>query len=104
MIGAMTSPRVLDGADVLATADVSASSGAGGTRHFRDGELVNRQIARLAVCRYPDEPHIYLFYCDADWAVLTDTMHDSFDAALGQAHFEYEDVSFTRSSEPPDDG
>ena len=93
----MTSPRVLDGAEVLATADVSASKRTGRTRHFRDGEQVDGRITRLAVCRYADQPGVYLFYCDADWAVVTDTLHDSFDAALSRAGHEFEGVPFVHA-------
>lgn len=50
--------------------------------------------AALAICRYHDDDGCYLFYCDALWNVLTDTWHESMEAAIRQADFEYVGLSF----------
>jgi hypothetical protein len=39
------------------------------------------------------EAGIYLFCCDSEWEVLTDTWHSSVDNAKAQAEFEYEGIS-----------
>lgn len=88
-------PTELDGAAVLSTA--VALRGAGRTRHFRDGALLNDGIRNLAIARYDEADEVYLFYCDADWNVLTDTLHPTVEAAAGQAQFEFGDVIFTES-------
>jgi hypothetical protein len=90
----MSTPNVLDGAKVLQTAAVSDKQATGATRHLRDGGSLSLRITRLAMAKYDTGPGIYLFYCDASWAVLTDTFHDSVDDAREQAEFEYEGVEF----------
>ena len=52
-------------------------------------------MAGLAICQYHDDPSYYLFGCDADWHVLTDTWHETIEAAKKQAEFEYSGVSET---------
>lgn len=47
----------------------------------------------LAICTYPNETGVYLFYCDCAWQVLTDTWHSSVAEAKDQAEFEYAGVS-----------
>lgn len=51
-----------------------------------------RPVAGLAVCRYEDGGGFYLFYCDGEWNVVTDTYHESVEGAKNQAEFEYEGV------------
>ena len=41
----------------------------------------------LALASYPDAIGVYLFYCGADWQVMTDTFHDNTAAALAQAGY-----------------
>jgi hypothetical protein len=96
----VTAPHELDGAAVVATAPVTTEDATGATRHFRDGKLANEYIRWLAVCRYADQPGVYLFYCDEDWAVLTDTFHETVEDAYSQARFEFGDVSFDLMAEP----
>ena len=48
-----------------------------------------------AICRYEGESACYLFYCDRDWNVVTDTWHPSIEGAMRQAEREYADVSET---------
>ena len=82
-------PATLDGARVLMfTAIDSRHAVTGATRH-----LVNDQplsgVAGLAIAQYAGEASVYLFYCSAEWQVLTDTLHDSTAEALSQAEFEF---------------
>jgi hypothetical protein len=51
------------------------------------GERAERAAA-LAVCRA--DGSFFLFGCDSDWQVITDTWHESVQAAKQQAHFEYD--------------
>jgi hypothetical protein len=87
-------PTTLDGASVLAYADLADTTTTGRTRHLVAGSEPPK-FAQLAIARYPDEPGYYLFYCDASWGVVTDTLHDSREAAEAQAAFEFDDVAFT---------
>jgi hypothetical protein len=85
-------PAVLDGARVILTADLAAITPTGRTTHtVNDAPLASPEA--LAIATYDDET-FYLFYCDRDWVVLTDTLHDSIDAAVAQAHFEFDGVAF----------
>lgn len=52
-----------------------------------------RPAAGLAICRYGDGEGYYLFYCDREWEVVTDTHHQSVEDARSQAEFEYTGVS-----------
>jgi len=45
--------------------------------------------AALAIARYANENGFYLFYLDQAGNVVTDTFHESPEAALDQAAFEY---------------
>jgi hypothetical protein len=81
-------PALLDGAVVLRAARLFPAAHTGKTRHEVAGEPV-KPASRLAIVRYPDESGFYVFYCDAAWSVLTDTWHESIEAAVAQAEFEY---------------
>ena len=52
-------------------------------------------MAGLAICSCGEGSAFYLFGCDPEWSVVTDTYHDSLDDAMDQAEFEYEGVSKT---------
>lgn len=89
----MTSlPTTLDGATVLKVAQIypETRSRAG---HTVDGEEIEGIVA-LALARYSSEAQIYLFYCDENWTVLTDTCHEGVEAAVAQARFEFGQVNF----------
>jgi hypothetical protein len=43
----------------------------------------------LRIVHYDDAEGFYLFYCDAEGIELTDTFHDSVEAAKVQAQFEF---------------
>lgn len=60
----------------------------GNTRHFVMGELV-QEINGLAICKYEKDAGYYLFYCNQDWEIITDTYHNSIEDAKKQAEFEF---------------
>jgi hypothetical protein len=86
-------PETLDGAHVLKSVDVSAAVRTFRTRHTVNGQEIEI-IDALAIARYETDPGFYLFYCDDDWRVLTDTYHETMESALSQAEFEFGPVSF----------
>lgn len=88
-------PPILDGAKVLRVADVSGAVATGKTRHTVNGTVVG-SFAALALAQYDDDSGIYLFYCDKDWNVVTDTYHDDIDGAVAQAEFEFVPVHFDK--------
>ncbi len=51
--------------------------------------------AGLAICQDEGEAAYYLFGCDSEWNSVTDTWHETLEAALEQAEFEYSGVSGT---------
>lgn len=52
-------------------------------------------FAYLAIATYAGDRGWCLFYCSAEWEVLTDTYHDSLDEAIAQADFEFTGLTFT---------
>ncbi|MBC7900569.1 MAG: hypothetical protein H7070_11020 [Saprospiraceae bacterium] len=52
----------------------------------------------LAICQYDGETSFYLFGCDENWDVLTDTWHETLADAKEQAEFEYDGISATWNS------
>jgi hypothetical protein len=88
-------PTELNGARVLAIANVaSGTRPTGNTEHIVEGNVLPPAHA-LAICAYPHQPGVYLFYCDREWQVLTDTWHASVAEAKAQAEFEYAGASGT---------
>lgn len=65
----------------------------GGCRQIVRGEL-SGPAAGLAICRSGDGA-FYLYGCDAEWNVVTDTWHETLEGALRQAELEYEGVTAT---------
>ena len=64
----------------------------GNTVHTINGRPVG-PVSQLAICDGGGQPKsFYLFSCDADWNVITDTHHLSIVEALSQAEFEYENI------------
>jgi hypothetical protein len=89
-----TPPEALDGARVLQFASLARSQPTGRTRHVVEGAQVSR-FAAVAIARYEDRPNgVYLFYCDQDWNVVTDTWHADVAHAIAQANFEFGLLSF----------
>jgi death-on-curing protein len=68
----------------------------GNTRHLMGSTVLGR-VARLAVCKSiePNSVGYFLFGCDEQWNVLSDTWHGTLQDAKHQAEFEYEGVSET---------
>ena len=90
----MTAPARLDNARVICFASIGKDQRhTGRTRHFVHGKLQS-PATHLVICQYDDDPDgaVYLFGCDADWNVITDTWHESVDAAKLQAAYEYEEI------------
>ncbi|MEU7632906.1 hypothetical protein AB0C34_23435 [Nocardia sp. NPDC049220] len=86
-------PQFIDGARVLAAADIRDVVPTGRTRHEGGGHALN-DFAGLTIARYDADRGVYLFYCDADWNVITDTYHDEFGGALDQAAYEFGPIEF----------
>lgn len=88
----------MDGARVLLyTAIDSRHQPTGNCRHTVDGRPLD-PVNGLAICQYEGQAGFYLFYCDSDWRVLTDTYHDTLEGAKNQAEFEYVGVKGTWES------
>jgi hypothetical protein len=87
-------PKLLDGAKVLQVASLTGIKPTGATRHFVKGEQIS-SFVNIALARYEDQSGIYLFYCDEDWNVITDTYHSTVDDAIGQAEYEFGRLVFT---------
>jgi hypothetical protein len=64
------------------------------TEQIVSGQLMGA-MAGLAICQPSGSVGFYLFGCDADWNVVTDTWHQSLDEAKEQAEFEYEGIGKT---------
>lgn len=58
------------------------------------GQLMGA-MSGLAICPDAGEDGFYLFGCDSEWQVVTDSWHQALDDAKHQAEFEYEGVSKT---------
>lgn len=85
-------PRTLEnGASVLKYAVVTPDvEPTGFTRHTVDGDLLGPASA-LAVASYTNDPadECYLYYLDDEGTVVTDTLHNSLEAAVEHAAREY---------------
>jgi len=66
----------------------------GNSKHLVKGRPLEMPAA-LAICHDADGDAYYLFYCDADWNVLTDTFHEGMEGAMAQAEFEFTGVNAT---------
>jgi hypothetical protein len=86
-------PAHIDGCEVLRFADVSGSTVTGRTRHVVQGGQVT-EFTGLAIAQAPSDPGYYLLYCDENWQTITDTYHETIDAAIAQAEFEFDPVVF----------
>lgn len=54
-------------------------------------EVSSSETGYLAICRH-DEAAFYLFHCNDLWQVIADTWHETLEAAMRQAEFEYRGV------------
>jgi hypothetical protein len=64
------------------------------TKQIVQGKLMGA-MSGLAICQSSEAQEFYLFGCDADWNVVTDTWHKSLAEAKEQAEFEYAGVNQT---------
>ena len=77
------------------TLDSNRHKSTGNTRHMYGSPLNPEQQvpvpapAALAVVRYDDEGGFYLLYLDPQGRELTDTWHETLEAAKDQAEFEF---------------
>jgi hypothetical protein len=69
---------------------LSSARRTGSTRHIVDGVEVT-SFGAVAMARYDNDDAVCLFYGDADWNVITDTLHDD---AREQATLESDEVTF----------
>ena len=100
MLAHMQPPRELDGAVVVQWAEVTGDVlPTGRTRHVVDGEQ-SGPFAALAIAGYPDAGGVYLFYLDASGGVVTDTHHESIEAAVAQADYEYIGLHWRSTADP----
>ncbi len=60
----------------------------GRTRHYRDGALIQAPAA-LKIAKCLDSTGYYLLYLDQTGSELTDTYHESLEAAVDQAEWEF---------------
>ena len=88
-------PKEIDGAEVIwyAVLDENCRPTSACT-HLVAG-ITLPPASALAICPYDAGEGYFLFYCDAEWTILTDTWHSSIDAAMKQAEFEYEGITGT---------
>src|SRR3954447_27083792 len=78
-------PKQLDGANVvLWTIDVRHTRPTARTTHRVDGGVLGPATA-LGICQYDGDSQYYLFYCDDERNVRTDTCHSSLHDAKHQA-------------------
>ncbi len=85
-------PVELDGATVAMFALTRGTFATGVTQHSAIDDP-GTDVAGLAIATYTGTTgEFYLFYCDEDWAVLTDTWHETIDDAIAQADREFNGV------------
>jgi hypothetical protein len=86
----------IDGARVLAFAAIDDSVTSTGRTVHRAGTEVLGPFSGLVIARYDGDNQFYLFYCDQDWRVVSDTLHSSEESARKQADFEYRGLDWRR--------
>lgn len=87
-------PLVIDGAQVKFVALLGREQVATGATHHSVADFP-QQVAALAIAQYEDDVSVYLFYCNSEWEVVSDTCHESVAAAIAQAEWEFERLSFS---------
>lgn len=88
-------PKKLDGATVLRWSMIDdRHNWTDPCRHFVAGQLQGK-FRGLAVCRYDGAEEVYLFYCDAEWNVVTDGFYSKLEDAVSEAESKYEGVAET---------
>ena len=96
-------PRVLGGERVVCFARLdSGVQRTAKTQHTVLGADVSPGFQGLVIAEADDSAGAhYLFYCDADWNIVSDTWHRSLEDAKHQAEFEYEGIGQAWRTHPP---
>lgn len=85
----MNPPIKLDHADLIAFLVLNEKNHRTGfAQHFVNGNFA-MDFNALAICKYEGSPGFYLFYCDNNWNVITDTYHATVEEAIEQTESEY---------------
>lgn len=88
-------PNPLHGATLVCSTPIDQRHRhTGNCTQIRDG-AVQGPASGLAIGQYPNDPGYWLFGCDADWDVISDTFHPTLEDAKDQAEYEYSGVSST---------
>lgn len=91
----MKPPEALDGAIVIYYSPIDERHRfTGACKQMINGKLMGA-TAGLAICQYPGDGSYYLFGCDVDWKVVTDTYHQTIAEAKEQAEYEYMGITQT---------
>ena len=93
--GMSSLPKVLDGATVVATADLAGVRATGSVRLYADGQFQDsNSFAHLALATYGPEEGWYVFYCDDGWNVLNDMFYDYREEAEAHVRDQFVGVRF----------
>ena len=91
----MIPPETIGGATVICYSPVDKRHCfTGACKQIVAGRLMGA-MAGLAICQYAGDGGFYLFGCDADWQVVTDTWHQTLADAKMQAEYEYTGITHT---------
>lgn len=80
----MNFPKMLDNASVLYYTPENCY----GEVYYKTGELAE-QIRYLAICKYENDTSYYLFGCNADQEVVSDSLWESADECMCVAQSSY---------------
>ena len=81
----MLAPSQLDGAKVILYIENIPTNDLGYVQYPDH----NDTVTALAIAQYDGETSYYIFGCDADWNVISDTLHPSLNDALECAKNSY---------------
>ena len=97
-------PRLLGGERVVCFARLdSGEQRTGKTRHTVRGADVGPAFEGLVITEADDSEGAHsLFYCDAEWNIVSDTWHRTLEDAKHQAEFEYEGIGHSWRTHPPE--
>lgn len=84
-------PSELDNAKVIFYTDKDFF----GTVNYTTGEVFEN-ICYLAICAYPNATDFYLFYCNGEFEVITDTLCDSIEDCMEIANHRKNDIAWRR--------
>jgi len=88
-------PRIVGNAKVICYTTIDARHRhTGNTKQVVNGVVLG-SAAGLAICQCGKDGSFYLYGCDANWNVRSDTWHEDLESALCQGEFEYEGTTQT---------